>query len=128
MVVWGEGGITRAMYAPHPCKIVVPTSIFIPAEMTRMALTESQIQVPGPQPYHDYSSGEPPPPIPPRTYSNRSLMNGRPPRKPMRRFKLEEFQFLKLLGKGSFGKVGWVEVVCGFCERMISESCKQSMN
>ncbi len=53
-------------------------------------------------------SGEAPPPVPPRTYSNRStLTNGRPTvaRKPMRKYRLEEFRFLKLLGKGSFGKV-----------------------
>lgn len=42
------------------------------------------------------------PPVPPRTYSARSLMRQS---KPMRKFRLEEFQFLKLLGKGSFGKV-----------------------
>jgi len=62
-----------------------------------------------PQPQN--SSGAPP--VPPRTYSNKSLSNGRPqqmqsarrPSKPLRRYHLEEFQFLKLLGKGSFGKV-----------------------
>ena len=58
-----------------------------------------------------------PPPVPPRTYSQRGHMNGGPAghtrhhaphspvTKPMRKYQLEEFQFLKLLGKGSFGKV-----------------------
>ena len=59
------------------------------------------------------SSGGAPPPVPPRTYSQRALSNGRPhsyggasvPAKSMKKYRLEDFQFVKLLGKGSFGKV-----------------------
>lgn len=60
-----------------------------------------------------------PPPVPPRTYSQRKHTNGGPAlygrhshnhihvpvSRPMKKYSLQEFQFLKLLGKGSFGKV-----------------------
>ena len=76
-----------------------------PTAMTQMSLHNHPLV---PQPHSGNSNG--PPPIPPRTYSNKSLMNGRPqhmvaPIKPMRKYCLEEFKFTKLLGKGSFGKV-----------------------
>jgi hypothetical protein len=57
------------------------------------------------------------PPVPPRTYSQRPNSNGsvRQPQaasagkpfsnKPLRPFNLSNFKFVKLLGKGSFGKV-----------------------
>ena len=52
------------------------------------------------------------PPIPPRTYSKRTpTTNGHVGtynnfvRPSLRKYSLEEFTFLKLLGKGSFGKV-----------------------
>ena len=78
--------------------------------------------VPGPRNGHRPLSsaaavggGDPPPPVPPRTYSQRnsSVSNGRPHSynglptggKSMKKYKLEDFQFVKLLGKGSFGKV-----------------------
>ena len=76
-----------------------------PTAMTQMSLHNHPLV---PQPHS--GNGKGPPPIPPRTYSNKSLMNGRPqhmvaPIKPMRKYCLEEFKFMKLLGKGSFGKV-----------------------
>ena len=96
-----------------------------PAAMLQATLLEQQQMyasaVPGPRNGHRPLSsaaavggGGPPPPVPPRTYSKKSLANGRshsynglpfPATKPARKFKLEDFQFVKLLGKGSFGKV-----------------------
>ena len=57
------------------------------------------------------------PPVPPRTYSQRPVANGvanrSPPQsraaqevcKPKKCYTLKDFKFVKLLGKGSFGKV-----------------------
>ena len=58
------------------------------------------------------------PPIPPRTYSQRGpTTNGHVPsagslyhRPAMKKYRLEQFQFLKLLGKGSFGKVLYIHM------------------
>lgn len=83
----------------------------------------SKESVPGPRmnghrPLKAVSSNDPlAPPVPPRTYSQRPhVANGStrhsPPQgyhvpvKPVRRFCLNDFKFVKLLGKGSFGKVG----------------------
>ena len=99
---------------------------FHSSAMLQATLLEQQqmyaSSVPGPRNGHRPLSsaaavggtGGPPPPVPPRTYSRKSLANGRPQSynglpiptaKPMKKFKLEDFQFVKLLGKGSFGKV-----------------------
>lgn len=72
-----------------------------------------------------------PPPVPPRTYSQRGPANGGPSggynrhphlpvSKPMRKYRLEEFQFLKLLGKGSFGKVSVCVCLCmNYCSYVL---------
>ena len=101
-------------------------SFLLPAMLQATLLEQQQMYaasaVPGPRNGHRPlssaaavgGSGGPPPPVPPRTYSRKALANGRshsynglplPEAKPMKKFKLEDFQFVKLLGKGSFGKV-----------------------
>ena len=95
------------------------------ALLEKLKLEQQQLEssaVPGPQSQNRHKPvGDPnAPPVPPRTYSNKSLANGRSQsssyngaspvsrpsyQKPTRKYKLEEFSFVKLLGKGSFGKV-----------------------
>lgn len=97
--------------------------------MLKAELLESASrEVPGPRmnghrPLKAVSSSDPlAPPVPPRTYSQRpQVSNGNGygnivmrktmsqgqviPSKPARCFNLKDFKFVKLLGKGSFGKV-----------------------
>ncbi len=92
--------------------------------MLKQSLVENvgQETVPSPQtnghrPLKKACSNDPnAPPVPPRTYSQRlpvanGVANRSPPQpradvcKPSKCYNLKDFKFVKLLGKGSFGKV-----------------------
>ncbi len=90
--------------------------------MLQASLQAADSNVPSPRmnghrPLKAVSSSDPlAPPVPPRTYSQHVHMangsvRGTQPQgqsvasKPVKRFSLSDFSFVKLLGKGSFGKV-----------------------